>query len=88
MRITNCGGRIFAAKEDPSVNRVWVPEGDFPGLAMTRAFGNFCLKDYGVTSMPDVSYRKLTKQDEFVVLASDGVSVFMLGRVNFEQFGY
>ncbi|KAG4403512.1 hypothetical protein GLYMA_01G127600v4 [Glycine max] len=73
LRIINCGGRIFATEEDPSVNRVWMPKGDCPGLAMARAFGNFCLKDYGVTSIPDVSYRKLTKQDEFVVLASDGI---------------
>ena len=79
MRIINCGGRIFATEEDPSVNRVWMPKGDCPGLAMARAFGNFCLKDYGVTSIPDVSYRKLTKQDEFVVLASDGVSIFISG---------
>ncbi|WVZ16069.1 hypothetical protein V8G54_009051 [Vigna mungo] len=73
LRITNCGGRIFSAKGDPYVNRIWRPNGDRPGLAMARAFGNFCLKDYGLTSVPDVSYRKLTKQDEFVVLASDGV---------------
>ncbi|XP_020236868.1 probable protein phosphatase 2C 74 [Cajanus cajan] len=73
LRIINCRGRIFAAKEDPSVNRVWMSEGSFPGLAMARAFGDFCLKDYGVISVPDVSYRKLTRQDEFVVLASDGI---------------
>ncbi|RDX99069.1 putative protein phosphatase 2C 74, partial [Mucuna pruriens] len=73
LRIINCGGKIFAAKENPGINRVWMPKGAGPGLAMTRAFGNFCLKDYGVTSVPDVSYRKITNQDEFVVLATDGV---------------
>ncbi|KOM57981.1 hypothetical protein LR48_Vigan11g101400 [Vigna angularis] len=73
LRIINSGGRIFSAKGDPCVNRIWRPNGDRPGLAMARAFGNFCLKDYGLISVPDVSYRKLTKQDEFVVLASDGV---------------
>jgi len=45
---------------------------------MARAFGDFCLKEYGLISVPDVSYRKLTEQDEFVVLASDGVSNFIL----------
>ncbi|KAJ1416301.1 PPM-type phosphatase domain [Sesbania bispinosa] len=72
-RIINCGGRVFAAEEDPGVNRMWMPEGDCPGLAMSRAFGDFCLKDYGLSSVPDVSYRTLTKRDEFVVLASDGI---------------
>jgi len=77
-RVINCGGRVFAAKEDPDVKRIWMAEGDCPGLAMSRAFGDFCLKEYGLSSVPDVSYRKLTKQDEFVVLASDGVSIQIL----------
>lgn len=71
--------RIFAVEEDPTVNRVWMPKRDCPGLAMARAFRNFCLKDYGVASVPDVSYRNLTNEDKFVVLASDGVSIFISG---------
>ena len=51
-----------------------MPDDDCPGLAMARAFGDFCLKDYGLISIPDVSYRRLTNNDEFVVLATDGVS--------------
>lgn len=47
--------RIFAVEEDPTINRVWMPKRDCPGLAMARAFRNFCLKDYGVASVPDVS---------------------------------
>ncbi|XP_027337259.1 probable protein phosphatase 2C 65 [Abrus precatorius] len=72
-RIINSGGRVFAVAEDPAVKRMWMPTEDSPGLAMSRAFGNFCLKTYGLISVPDVSCRKLTKQDEFVVLATDGV---------------
>ncbi|KAI4356087.1 hypothetical protein L6164_000135 [Bauhinia variegata] len=72
-RIQNCEGRVFAAAEEPEVYRIWMPDEDCPGLAMSRAFGDFCLKDYGLISVPDVFYRKLTKQDEFVVLASDGI---------------
>ncbi|XP_048622804.1 probable protein phosphatase 2C 74, partial [Brassica napus] len=44
-----------------------------PGLAMARAFGDFCFKDFGLISVPDVSYRRLTEKDEFVVLATDWV---------------
>lgn len=41
---------------------------------MARAFGDFCLKDHGVISIPDVSYHCITEKDEFLVLATDGVS--------------
>ncbi|KAF8041921.1 hypothetical protein BT93_A0501 [Corymbia citriodora subsp. variegata] len=72
-RIRKCKGRVFAMDEEPEVYRVWLPEENCPGLAMARAFGDFCLKDYGLISTPEVSYRKLTPEDEFVVLATDGV---------------
>jgi len=55
------------------VARVWLPNSDFPGLAMARAFGDFCLKDFGLIAVPDISYHRLTEKDEFVVLATDGV---------------
>ncbi|XP_068668855.1 probable protein phosphatase 2C 73 [Aristolochia californica] len=72
-RIENCRGRVLALPEEPDVYRVWLPDEDSPGLAMARAFGDFCLKDYGVISIPQVSYRKLTDKDEFLVLSTDGV---------------
>lgn len=50
-----------------------MPNNDSPGLAMARAFGDFCLKDFGLISVPEISYRRLTEKDEFVVLATDGV---------------
>ncbi|KAJ4892724.1 putative protein phosphatase 2C 33 [Raphanus sativus] len=31
------------------------------------------LKDFGLISVPDVSFRRLTEKDEFIVLASDGI---------------
>ncbi|KAF7142674.1 hypothetical protein RHSIM_Rhsim05G0226300 [Rhododendron simsii] len=72
-RIKNCEGRVFAMDEEPEVFRIWMPEDDCPGLAMARAFGDFCLKDFGLISTPVVSYKKLTDKDEFVVLATDGI---------------
>lgn len=74
-RITKCNGRVFAREKESSVHRVWLPDQDTPGLAMARAFGDFCLKDFGLISVPEIYYRKLTAKDEFVVLATDGVSV-------------
>ena len=40
---------------------------------MARAFGDFCLKDFGLISVPEISYHQVTEKDEFVVLATDGV---------------
>lgn len=74
-RIMSCEGRIFAADEEPDVYRVWMPECDCPGLAMSRAFGDFCIKDCGLISTPEVCYRKITSNDEFLVLATDGVRI-------------
>ncbi|PKU65204.1 probable protein phosphatase 2C 73 [Dendrobium catenatum] len=72
-RINSCKGRVFALKEEPDVHRIWLPDDDCPGLAMARAFGDFCLKDYGLISTPQLSSWKLTEKDEFVVLATDGL---------------
>ncbi|CAI9090876.1 OLC1v1025747C1 [Oldenlandia corymbosa var. corymbosa] len=72
-RIRKCKGRVFALQDEPEVARVWLPNNDSPGLAMARAFGDFCLKDFGLISVPDISYRRLTEKDEFIVLATDGV---------------
>ncbi|KAL4302681.1 hypothetical protein GQ457_10G015310 [Hibiscus cannabinus] len=72
-RIRKCKGRVFALADEPDVTRVWLPNNDSPGLAMARAFGDFCLKDFGLISVPEVSYRHLSEKDEFVVLATDGI---------------
>ncbi|KAL5703191.1 putative protein phosphatase 2C 33 [Ranunculus cassubicifolius] len=72
-RIRKCRGRVFALQDEPEVCRVWLPHSDSPGLAMARAFGDFCLKDFGLISVPEITYRRLTEKDEFIVLATDGV---------------
>ncbi|CDP19943.1 unnamed protein product [Coffea canephora] len=72
-RIRSCQGRVMAMEGEPNVYRIWMPDEDCPGLAMARAFGDFCLKDFGLISTPEVFYRKLTERDEFVVLATDGI---------------
>lgn len=72
-RIKRHKGRVFALRNEPMVHRVWLPHQNAPGLAMARALGDYCLKNHGVISEPEVTYRRLTKKDEFVVLATDGV---------------
>ena len=73
-RIRQRKGRIFSLPDEPNVARVWLPTYNSPGLAMARSICDFCLKNYGVISMPDVSYYRITEKDEFVVLVTDGVS--------------
>lgn len=72
-RIRKNHGRVFALKDEPHTPRVWLPNDNSPGLAMARAFGDFQLKNYGVISVPQVSYRHLSERDQFIVLATDGV---------------
>ncbi|MCL7025218.1 hypothetical protein MKW94_027631 [Papaver nudicaule] len=72
-RIRNKNGRVFALESEPHIERVWLPDQNFPGLAMTRAFGDFELKDYGVIAIPQISHHHLNINDKFVILASDGV---------------
>lgn len=72
-RIKECQGRVFALEDEPHTARLWLPNSDAPGLAMARAFGDFCLKDHGLIATPEMSHRKVTKDDEFIVLATDGV---------------
>ncbi|XP_009794190.1 putative protein phosphatase 2C 72 [Nicotiana tabacum] len=72
-RIRKCGGRVLALEKEAHIQRVWLPHEDAPGLAMSRAFGDFMLKNYGIISRPDVSYHHLSSNDQFLVLATDGV---------------
>lgn len=72
-RIRRSKGRVFSLHKEPLVKRVWLPHRDMPGLAMARALGDYCLKNFGVISEPVITYRRLTRKDKFIVLATDGV---------------
>ncbi|XP_027365522.1 probable protein phosphatase 2C 34 isoform X1 [Abrus precatorius] len=72
-RILESQGRVFCLHDEPGVHRVWLPDEESPGLAMSRAFGDYCIKDYGLISVPEVTHRNITTRDHFVVLATDGV---------------
>ncbi|KAI3707765.1 hypothetical protein L2E82_36570 [Cichorium intybus] len=72
-RIIECKGRVFCLEDEPGVHRLWLPNEESPGLAMSRAFGDYCVKDFGLISVPQVTQRRITGKDQFIVLASDGV---------------
>ncbi|XP_071730578.1 probable protein phosphatase 2C 34 [Rutidosis leptorrhynchoides] len=75
-RIHKSGGIVCESDDEPGVSRIRatndeLPEG--PGLALSRAFGDFFVKDFGLISEPDVIQRTITTKDRFVILATDGV---------------
>ncbi|CAL4893038.1 unnamed protein product [Urochloa decumbens] len=72
-RIRRCNGQVYCHADEPGLHRVWGPGRDSPGLAMSRAFGDYSVKDYGVISAPEVTQRRITSRDQFVILATDGV---------------
>lgn len=72
-RIRKCNGRVAALKQEPHIQRVWLPHDDSPGLAMSRAFGDLVLKNHGIIAIPDINCRRLTSNDQFIILATDGV---------------
>jgi len=72
-RIRRCNGQVYCLADEPGVHRVWQPNRESPGLAMSRAFGDYCVKDYGVISVPEVTQRRISSNDQFVILATDGV---------------
>ncbi|CAF2101011.1 unnamed protein product [Brassica napus] len=71
-RIKQSDGRLFCLDDEPGMYRVGMPNGRSLGLAVSRAFGDYCLKDFGLVSEPEVTYRKITSKDQFLILATDG----------------
>ena len=77
-RIAQSKGRVFCLHDEPGVHRIWRPDGETPGLALSRALGDYCLKEFGLISVPDLTQRNITSRDKFVILATDGVCIFLM----------
>lgn len=77
------GGRIdcFRDEMDPDVEigpmRVWLPNQEIPGLAMSRSLGDGVAHSVGVSSVPEVTEFLTGPNDKFAVVASDGLWEFM-----------
>lgn len=77
-RIIEKGGRVQQLVDDNGLKigpyRVFDMKGNYPGLAMSRSFGDMIGKKVGIISTPIFTKHKFNKEkDSFVVLASDGV---------------
>ncbi|XP_074286937.1 putative protein phosphatase 2C 12 [Silene latifolia] len=73
IRIQRSNGRVFALKEEPDMKRAWLPSVYSPGMAMSRAFGDLVMKNYGIISTPVVTHHNISSDDLFIVVATDGI---------------
>jgi serine/threonine protein phosphatase PrpC len=80
-RIIKRKGRVEAFKDENGEfvgpQRVWLLNDDIPGLAMSRSFGDQVAASVGVTCEPEIKEWNFTKEDCFMILASDGIWEFI-----------
>lgn len=57
--------------------RVWLPQEDIPGLAMSRSLGDRVAHSVGVSCEAEITERVLGEGDKIVIMASDGVWEFL-----------
>ena len=80
-RIIAHGGRIEAYKDENGGDfgppRVWLKYEDVPGLAMSRSFGDEVAASVGTISEPEIEEYDITKDDKFIIIASDGIWEFI-----------
>ncbi|KAI2505816.1 Sigma factor PP2C-like phosphatase [Fragilaria crotonensis] len=77
-RIERYGGYVSPPPEPGLSARVWLDSSCSQiGLAMARSIGDHAVKPVGVIAEPVVTSHTITKDDDFVILASDGVWEFI-----------
>jgi serine/threonine protein phosphatase PrpC len=82
-RILSMGGRIDSFHDTDNNNeplgpqRVWLPDQELPGLAMSRSLGDTVAHSVGVSSVPEVKSFLISPDDKFIVIGSDGVWEFL-----------
>ena len=77
-RIEQMGGFVSPPPEDGLSARVWLDcNYSQIGLAMSRSLGDHAVKSIGVIATPVVSIHELKEEDDFMIIATDGVWEFM-----------
>lgn len=77
-RIVQMGGFVSPPPEEGLSARVWLDAGFSQiGLAMARSLGDHAVKPIGVVAEPVVTEHQLRDQDEFMIIATDGVWEFL-----------
>ena len=85
QRIELCGGVVEQLKnkngEGVGPYRVWVKDGGYPGLAMSRSIGDLIGKKLGVIPNPGILEYDLNESVKFIVVASDGIWEFISNEI-------
>lgn len=80
-RILSKRGRVFPFYDCNGTqlgpHRVWHPHLDYPGLAMSRSLGDYVAHQYGVSSDPELDIYEIQPEDQYIVIASDGIWEFL-----------
>jgi len=63
--------------EEGDPPRVWCKDHDYPGTAFSRSLGDTVGEDIGVNAEPEILTKDITKGDEILVIASDGIFEFL-----------
>ncbi|KAL7468593.1 hypothetical protein ACHAXS_008823 [Conticribra weissflogii] len=63
--------------EEGDPPRVWCQDHKYPGTAFSRSLGDTVGEDIGVTAEPEIITKEITKGDEILVIASDGIFEFL-----------
>ena len=81
QRIKKKGGRIEPMRDEDNSfigpPRVWLKDQEYPGLAMSRSFGDRVAHSVGVSEVPEIKEYIFCEEDKFFVVASDGLFEFI-----------
>ena len=75
-------GETIDTEGDPP--RIWVKGKDYPGCAFTRSLGDSMSESVGVNAVPEILSTRLTRNDEYLVIASDGIFEFLTNQAVME----
>lgn len=81
-RILSKGGRVEPMRDEEDGSfigppRVWVQDDEYPGLAMSRSFGDKVAHSLGVIPEPEIKEYTFEAEDRFFIVASDGLFEFI-----------
>ncbi len=82
--VLTCGAE--RTKEPVGPFRVYLQYSWSPGLACSRAFGDKMAVEVGVTHKPDVTMHSLQPEDQYLIVASDGVWELVSSQVGAHVF--
>ena len=57
--------------------RIWAPEGDYPGIAMSRSIGDSSASKFGVIADPEITECIINNKTKYIICASDGLWEFI-----------